>query len=311
MEKAWKLVLNLFGEGASGGDGAAGGTTGDGAEQASGRQAWREGASPTSAGKSNGLPSVPGGEADGRSSDPSADRKATFRNMIKGEYKAEFDEVMQDNLKRRFRDHDDLKKRVDDTRPLMELLAGKYGVDAEDIAGIVKAAEADDGYYEQEAAEKGLTVAQLKDFKRMERENARLKAAADERQRVEGVNRVHAQWARESEELKAIYPNFDFDAETQNPTFSSLLQAGVGVRAAYETTHLDEIVSGAMQFTAQKAQQQTVNNIRARGMRPDEGGMGTRAAGEARLDVSKLTKKERAEYAARALRGERITFDGG
>lgn len=284
MEKAWKLVLNLFGEGASGGDGAAGGTTGDGAGQATEGQ---------------------------QTSDPSADRKATFRNMIKGEYKAEFDEVMQDNLKRRFRDHDDLKKRVDDTRPLMELLAGKYGVDAEDIAGIVKAAEADDGYYEQEAAEKGLTVAQLKDFKRMERENARLKAAADERQRVEGVNRVHAQWARESEELKAIYPNFDFDAETQNPTFSSLLQAGVGVRAAYETTHLDEIVSGAMQFTAQKAQQQTVNNIRARGMRPDEGGMGTRAAGEARLDVSKLTKKERAEYAARALRGERITFDGG
>ena len=284
MEKAWKLVLNLFGEGASGGDGAAGGTTGEGAGQATEGQ---------------------------QTSDPSADRKATFRNMIKGEYKAEFDEVMQDNLKRRFRDHDDLKKRVDDTRPLMELLAGKYGVDAEDIAGIVKAAEADDGYYEQEAAEKGLTVAQLKDFKRMERENARLKAAADERQRVEGVNRVHAQWARESEELKAIYPNFDFDAETQNPTFSSLLQAGVGVRAAYETTHLDEIVSGAMQFTAQKAQQQTVNNIRARGMRPDEGGMGTRAAGEARLDVSKLTKKERAEYAARALRGERITFDGG
>ena len=284
MEKAWKLVLDLFGEGASGGDGAAGGTTGEGAGQATeGQQA----------------------------SDPPADRKTTFRNMIKGEYKAEFDEVMQDNLKRRFKDHDDLKKRVDDTRPLMELLAGKYGVDAEDIAGIVKAAEADDGYYEQEAAEKGLTVQQLKDFKRMERENARLKAAADERQRVEGVNRVHAQWARESEELKAIYPNFDFDAETQNPPFSGLLQAGVGVRAAYETTHLDEIVSGAMQFTAQKAQQQTVNNIRARGMRPDEGGMGTRAAGEAKLDVSKLSRKEREEIERRALAGERISFDGG
>lgn len=284
MEKAWKLVLDLFGEGASGGDGAAGGTTGEGAGQTDGGQ---------------------------QASDPQVDRKATFRNMIKGEYKAEFDEVMQDNLKRRFKDHDDLKKRVDDTRPLMELLAGKYGVSADDIAGIVKAAEADDGYYEQEAADKGLTVQQLKDFKRMERENASLRAAAEERQRVEGMNRVHAQWARESEELKAIYPNFDFDAETQNENFSRLLASGVGVRAAYEVTHMDEIMSGAMQFTARKAQQQTVNNIRARGMRPDEGGMGTRAAGEAKLDVSKLTRKERAEYAARALRGERITFDGG
>lgn len=284
MEKAWKLVLDLFGDGASGGDGAAGGTTGEGVEQTTGGQ---------------------------QASDPPVDRKATFRNMIKGEYKAEFDEAVQDNLKRRFRDHDDLKKRVDDTRPLMELLAGKYGVSADDIAGIVKAAEADDGYYEQEAADKGLTVQQLKDFKRMERENASLRAAAEERQRVEGVNRVHAQWARESEELKAIYPNFDFDAETQNENFSRLLASGVGVRAAYEVTHMDEIMSGAMQFTARKAQQQTVDNIRARGMRPDEGAMGTRAAGETKLDVSKLSRKERADLARRALAGERISFDGG
>ena len=284
MEKAWKLVLNLFGEGASGGAGAEGGTTGEGAGQTTEGQ---------------------------QTSDPSVDRKATFRNMIKGEYKAEFDEVMQDNFKRRFKDHDDLKKRVDDTRPLMELLASKYGVDAGDIAGIVKAAEADDGYYEQEAAEKGLTVAQLKDFKRMERENAQLKAAADERQRAEGINRVHARWAQESEALKAVFPEFDFEVERQNPDFSNMLLSGVSVEAAYKAIHFDEMMTGMMQFTAQKAQQQTVNDIRARGMRPDEGGMGTRAAGEARTDVSKLTKKERAEYAARALRGERITFDGG
>jgi hypothetical protein len=284
MEKAWKLVLNLFGEGASGGAGAEGGTTGEGAGQTTGGQ---------------------------QASDPPVDRKAHFREMIKGDYKAEFDEVMQDNLKRRFKDHDDLKKRVDDTRPLMELLASKYGVDAGDIAGIVKAAEADDGYYEEEAAEKGLTVQQLKDFKRMERENAQLKAAAEERQRVEGVNRVHAQWAQESEAMKAIYPEFDFDAETRNPAFSDMLQRGVSVEAAYKAVHFDEMMTGMMQFTAQKAREQTVNDIRARGMRPDEGGMGNRAAGEARTDVSKLTRKERADLAARALRGERITFDGG
>ena len=283
MEKGYKLVLNLFAEGASGGDGATGtGTTGEGTTN--------------------------GGQ---QASDPPVDRKAAFRDMIKGEYKAEFDEVMQDNLKRRFKDHDDLKKRVDDTRPLMELLAGKYGVGADDIAGIVKAAEEDDGYYEQEAAEKGLTVQQLKDFKRMERENAKLKAAAEERQRVEGMNRVHAQWARESEALKAIYPGFDFDTETQNADFSKMLSVGVGVKAAYEAVHMDEIMSGAMQYTAQRAQQQTVNNIRARGMRPDEGAMGSRAAGEARLDVSKLSKKERADLARRAMAGEKITLDGG
>ena len=142
----------------------------------------------------------------------------------------------------------------------------------------------------------------------MERENAKLRAAAEERQRVERANQVQARWAQETEALKAVYPTFDFAQEAQNERFTKLLTSGVDVRTAYEVCHSDEIISGAMQFTAQRVKEKTVNNIRARGMRPDEGGLGNHPAGDGQTDVTKLTKQQRAELAQRALRGEQITL---
>lgn len=57
-----------------------------------------------------------------------------------------------------------------------------------------------------------------------------------------------------------------------------LLRSGVDARTAYEVVHKDEIIGGAMQYTAQRVQEKVVNDIRARGMRPPEnGGSGHRA----------------------------------
>ena len=92
-------------------------------------------------------------------------------------------------------------------------------------------------------------------------------------------------------------------------TFATLsLKSGVDVRTAYEVAHHDEIISGAMQFTAQKVKEKTVNDIRARGMRPSEGGLGEHPAGEGQLDVTKLTRQQRADMAKRASRGEIINL---
>ena len=249
--------------------------------------------------------------------DKPIDRAAQFKELIKGEYKDEFHRVMQDNLNRRFKETDELRRQADEARrqadearPLMELLASKYGVkDASDAAAILKAAEADDGYYEEEAASKGLTVEQLKAFKRMERENAQLKEAAQERERAERASQVQARWAKESEETRAIYGGFDFQQEAQNPDFARLLRAGVDVKTAYEVAHHDDILSGAMQYTAQRVQEKTINDIRTRGMRPDEGALGASSAGDGRIDISKLTREQMREIEERVLHGERITFD--
>ena len=278
MDREYKLILDLFGEGGGASGGAAAGAGGDGAQGAGGQAAQ------------------------------TTDRSAQFDAMIKGEYKEEYERRFKQGLDRRFKETESLRQQTEAARPLMELLAGKYGVDASDLNALLKAAEDDESYYENEAAEKGLTVQQLKQFKQMERENAKLKAAQEERQRVERANQVQARWAQESEALKAIYPKFDFAQEAQNEKFTRLLKSGVDVRTAYEVTHNDEIISGAMQFTAQRVQQKTVNDIRARGMRPDEGGLGEHPAGEGQLDVSKLTKAQRADMAKRAARGEIINL---
>lgn len=284
MEK-YRLMLTLFGEGGGASGGAAAGAGGEGAGGEAG-----------------------GAENQGGAPAQTIDRAAEFDRLIKGEYKDEYDRRFKQGLDRRFRETETLRQQTEAARPLMELLAGKYGVDAGDMAALLKAAEADESYYEAEAAEKGLTVQQLKQFKQMERENAQLKAAQEERQRVERANQVQARWAQESEALKAVYPGFSFEAEAQNEAFTRLLRSGVDVRTAYEVAHHDEIISGAMQFTAQKVQEKTVNDIRARGMRPSEGGLGENPAGEGRLDVTKLTRAQRADMAKRASRGEIITL---
>ena len=284
MEKRYGLVIDLFaGEGGGASGGAAAGTAGGEGAQ---------GAATTAAAAQTGERNL----------------SAEFDSLIKGEYKQEYDKRFKQGLDRRFRETETLRQQTEAAKPLMELLAGKYGVDAGDMSAILKAAEADESYYEAEAAEKGLSVQQLKDFKRMERENAQLRAAAAERQRVEQANQVQARWMQEAEALKGIYPGFDFQQEAQNESFARLLRSGVDVRTAYEVAHHDEIISGAMQFTAQKVQEKTVNDIKARGMRPDEGGLGNNPAGEGRLDVAKLTKQQRADMAARALRGEKISL---
>lgn len=280
----WQMYLDLFGEGGAGG--ATGGGEGAAAEAGEGEAAQ-----------------------DGQQ-EQASDKASQFRELIKGEYKAEFDSLMQQNLDRRFKAQKALEKQVADAQPIMELLAGKYGVSAEDLPALLKAAEEDDGYYEEEAAEKGLTVEQLKQFKKLERENAQLKAAEDEQKRRNAKEQTLARWAAEESQMKQIYPGFDLNRESENPTFARLLAGGVQMQAAYLAVHSDEILSGAMAYASDQAKKKTVSDIRARGMRPDEGVLGKSAPARSTIDPSKLTKAERDDLARRAKRGERITFDG-
>lgn len=282
MGKRLELIINLFAEGGGASGGAAAGTAGG--ESAGGTQ--------DAQGGTQGAP----------------DRDAEFDAMIKGDYREPYEKRFKQGLDRRFKETESLRQQTEAVKPLMQLLAGKYGVDAGDMDAILKAAEDDESYYEAEAADRGLTVQQLKEFKKMERENAQLRAAAEERQRAEQASQVQARWMQEAEAVKGIYPGFDFEQEAQNPAFTRLLKSGVDVRTAYEVTHRDEVISGAMQFAAQKSQENTINNIRARGMRPDEGGLGRQPAGEGRLDASKLTREQRADIAKRAARGELISL---
>lgn len=302
------LDLQLFAEGAGGGDG------GTGAEGATGATATAA-VSQTKGVKSNPLANVVYGKQAEETApaaevveNPTEDRIAKFEALIKGEYKDLYDQKMQDTVQKRLKNSKENEAKLNSLIPTLEILAKKYGVDATNIEALNKAIEEDDSYFEEEALEKGITVEQLKEIRKMERENADLKRQMEEQNRKENANKLYAQWMEQADKAKSVYPSFDLREEMQNPQFVNLLRSNVDVRTAYEVIHKDEIIPAAMQFTAKAVEQKITNKIIANGARPSENGNSSQGASVTKSDVSQLTKADRAEIARRVARGEKISF---
>ena len=284
------LDLQLFAEGAGGGDG---GTGSDGAMGATGTAATSQ-------------TSIT--DADGNTA-TNIDREAEFEKLIKGEYKDLYDARMQDTVKNRLKGQKETVDKYNALTPTLEMLAKKYGVDASDIDALNKAIEEDDAYYEEEALEKGISVEQLKEFKKMEKENAELKKLRDEQNAKDAAEKKVAGWMEESKQVKAIYPQFDLRSEMQNPKFVELLRVpGVDVRTAFELTHKDEIIAGAMQFTAKTVEKKIADKIAANGARPTENGLNSQSASLTKSNVSQLSKEEILDIQRRVARGEKVSF---
>ena len=311
-----KLNLQLFADGAGGGEG------GTGAVGATGVTATAAVPQKTGA-KSNPLANVVYGKQAtpvAEETTPAAevktptteDRTAKFEELIKGEYKDLYDARVQDTIQKRLKSSKDAEKEAVDKynalAPILEILAKKHGVDATDAKALSKAIEEDDSYWEDEALELGISVEQLKEKRKMERENADLKKQLEEQNRRDNANKVYAQWMEQAEKAKAVYPSFDFKTEMQNPQFVNLLRSNVDVRTAYEVIHKDDIIHGAMQFTAQKTAQKLTDKIIANGARPAENGNSSQGATVVKSDVSQLSKADRAEIIRRVQRGEKISF---
>ena len=247
-------------------------------------------------------------DADGTTA-TNIDRKAEFEKLIKGEYKDLYDERMQDTIKNRLKGQKEIVDKYNALSPMFETLSKKYGVDASDPEAIMKAIEEDDSYYEEEALEKGISVEHLKEIRKMERENAELKKLRDEQNAKEAAEKRVAEWMEESKQVKAIYPQFDLKSEMQNSKFVDLLRVpGVDVRTAYELTHKDEIIAGAMQFTAKTVEKKIADKIAANGARPTENGLSSQSASLTKSDVSQLSKVDILDLQRRSARGDKISF---
>ena len=236
------------------------------------------------------------------------DRNAEFERLIKGEYKDLYDARVQDTIQKRLKSSKETVDKYNELTPTLEMLAKKYGVDIGDIASLNKAIQEDDSYYEEEALERGISVQQLKEIRKMERENAALKAQMEQAQRQENGKKLYAAWMQQAEEAKKIYPSFDIRAEMANPKFVDLLRSNIDVRTAYEVLHKDEIIQGAMHFTAQAVESKLSKKIASNGARPSENGMSSQSAAVVKSDVSQLSKADRAEIIRRVQRGEKIRF---
>ena len=280
------LNLQLFAEGGDGGTGDAGAT----------------GVSATAAESQGVNTSTAGGQ------EAPPDRNAEFERLIKGDYKDLYDAKVQDTIQKRLKSTKETVERYNQLAPTLEMLSHKYGVDATDIDALNRAIQDDDAYYEEEAMEKGVSVEQLKEIKRMERENAELKRQMQEQEVRDNAAKMYAKWLDQAETVKQIYPNFDIETEMQNPRFVDLLKSNVDVRTAFEVLHKDEIISSAMQFTAQQTKQKVVNSIIANGARPTENGNSSQSSALTKSDVSQLSNQDIDALIDRAKRGEKIRF---
>lgn len=236
------------------------------------------------------------------------EKRRAFRALVTGEYKDIYTEETQRVIDRRFKETKGLQEQVQRAQPVIDMLMQRYKITDGDYGRLTKAIESDDAYWSEAAEEAGLSVEQYKAFQRLQRDNATLLREQRQRQSQMAAEQQLQRWYGEAEQVKSLYPSFDLSAEVQNDQFLSMLRAGVPVQHAYEVIHMDEIKAGVAQMTAQATEKQVVDGIRAKGARPQENGTTAQSAFTVKDDVSKLTKKDRAEIARRAALGERIVF---
>ena len=256
-----------------------------------------------------------GGDAQGEgksgvttTSDSLEAKRQAFKDLIEGEYKAQFEETFQAAFNRRFKGAKSMETALSAQKPIMDMLMQRYNIGDGDVGKLQAAIEKDDAYWEEAAEKAGLTVDQYRAMQKLERENRELRSM---RQRQEGEERAQQQlaaWYQEAEAVKAIYPGFDFKTEAQDRNFMGLLRSGIGVRQAYELQHMDEIKAAAAKTAAQSAGAQMVAKLKGKASRPLENGTSSQSAAIVKSDVSNLTRADRAEIARRAQRGEKIRF---
>lgn len=284
-----KFMLNLHAfEGNGGAASGATGASGDAGQAAAG----------------NGASLI----TDGNQPDAAAAAGTEFDTFISGhqdEAKKWFDAKFQEVFNKRFKDYKSMEGRVKASDQVMQMLATKYGIeDASDIKSITQALKDDDFLYAERAEANGRTIDEQRNWDNLERENREFREAQRQAERREQIDRQMAEWDKQSANLKALFPSFDLDTELRNPDFESALRSGLSMERAFYAVHGEEIVSGAMQTTANAVRSATVQDMAARRSRPRENAIGSQAAAKVSKDVHKLSKQERAEIAKRSMFGD-------
>lgn len=292
-----KMNLQYFAEGGDGGAGAAEGGAAEAAppavqapalRPAQERLARRSGALKGKAAGGEKLPQPPAGGsplkegASGSESDPAEaekhqepakepkaektpeERRRAFGEMVQGEYSDVFQEMMQraiDKATENIRQNPQVAR-------LTQALANAYGVDTDDMDGLIEAVEngrvKDEKYYEDLAQQRGVSVKTARELDKMESDlkrsntrNAQLQAMQQEATRQQRVSQIQAQWEAQA---------------------------------------------------AQKVEQGVAARIQQRAGRPGENGTRPGGAVTTHVDVASMSRRQLEDLERRARRGEKITL---
>lgn len=236
------------------------------------------------------------------------ERRKAFNDLIEGEYKDLYTEKFNNYVNRRFKDLKGMETSLSAQKPVMDMLMQRYNITDGDVGKLQKALEQDDAYWEEAADKAGLSIEQYKAMQKLERENAELRQMRQRQLGEQQAQQQMAKWAADEKALKEVYPSFDLRNELANRQFRDLLKANIPMQQAYELMHMEEIKASTARVAAQSAGQQMVAKIQSRASRPQENGTSSSSAVITKSDVHSLNRKDRAEIARRAQRGDIIKF---
>ena len=248
------------------------------------------------------------GAADKSSTDPEAHRKE-FGRVMREQYPNELSELIVQATQKAY---DSILNEQGPVGRILNALGQKYGTAPGDYEALAAAVEGgvvkDDAYYEDMAMKKGISVQLAKEMDALESENAKHRAAEQQRAEAAKMEAIQQEWDAAAERIRAEDPGFDIKTALADPDFAQMLKLGVKMEDAYKARYFDDIMARRTTQTAKTVEKGVEARIRQRGARPSENGTNPGGAAVLKTDVSKLTPQQCEELERRAMRGQIITF---
>lgn len=240
-----------------------------------------------------------------------ADISSAFDNLIKGEYKEEYEKRFNSALSKRLNSSkkkiSEYEKQISSYAPIFQKLAVKYGKEPEDVEGILNSIQSDDSYYDDYAVENGLTTEQARlvlDAKEITRQN---NIRREQEDKAREFNERFNGWVAQADALKQKFPSFDFNEESKNEQFRRFLNLGISVEDAYTIIHREELMSNAMAFSAQQTKKEVAETIRSGKERPVENGVNMSQASAVKDTMLNLSREEERKIERAIKSGARVT----
>lgn len=254
------------------------------------------------------------------------DLDAEFAELINGKYKDAFHKRVGNDVQARIdratRDKAELETKLSKSDRVLQLLGEKYGTGDPDA--IYDAIRADDELWRQQAIDKGMTSEEfIEGFDQKQ-------AAAAQQQELESLrqykqaNELNMRLQQQAAKTREVYPDFDLEAEFQNPRFRAALDMVAAqneesfkasgkngevfdITYAYELAHADEIRNNTIKRVSKATAAAVAQNIQANRNRPSENAA-RRTAPATKKSYDDMTDEEFAAHIDKVRRGETHIF---
>lgn len=245
-----------------------------------------------------------------------------FDKLVKGKYKDAFQKrqsaAIKDRLGNVNRSKAELEGKLSDFQRFADLMGEKYGTT--DPKALYDAIRNDKELWRQQAIDKGQTSEEF-----IESYDSKLSEQAQQRELEElrqykAANELNARLHSLAQETAKLYPDFDLEAEFNNPRFTQALDVIAAQREAqnkrngtsdevfdityaYELAHADEIRSNTIRRASKAAMNAMAQTIQANRQRPAEN-MARRTALTQQKSYRDMSDEEFDAYLEKVKRGE-------